>query len=188
MAAASQALAVSHMWVHLSWPGNPPLQRGALGCGNELTPTRGLPGRHKPVGKMSLWLVLGCSHHYHLPKDRAKSAVAAEPTITVDYVPALPGGQCSPHPRSRLWGHHQCSKIPLCAPMCHLLQGWPGSLRAFWTELVGESLQHPFPRGSSTCQPLPNVQWDQEGAWHHHQSQKLPHNPLSSSGFQRERQ
>lgn len=63
----------------------PPLQRGALGCGKELTRSRDLPGREKSAGKMSPWLFLGWSHHCPLPKDRAKSVVAAEPMITAHY-------------------------------------------------------------------------------------------------------
>lgn len=87
-----------HTPVQLSQPCNPPLQRGALGCGKELTPSRDLPGRKKSAGKMSPWLFLGWSHHCPLPKDRAKSVVAAEPMITVHYTPALPGAKHSSCP------------------------------------------------------------------------------------------
>lgn len=126
-AAAPQVSAVLHAWVQLSRPGNPPLERGAPGCGKELTPTRDLPGREKSVGKMSPWLVSGWSHHCPLPKHRSKSVVAAEPVIMVDYAAAPPGAQHSPRPRFEvpsslwLWGWHWGSKMPRHAPRFCLL-------------------------------------------------------------------
>lgn len=86
-------------------------------------------GRSSHPAKMSqagssLWaqyfprLVLGRSQHCPLPKGRAKPVVTAEPTVTVDYGPALPEAQHSPPPlfaapRSPLlWGQQRGSKIP----------------------------------------------------------------------------
>lgn len=154
--------------------------------------TRDLPGRDKPVGKMSPWLVSGCSHHCHLPKDRAKSAVAAEPTITVDYVPALPGAQCSPHPcfeapsSSWLQGQHHCSKISRCASRCHLLQGWPGSLRASWAELAGRACSTPSPGVQALASPCLTSSGIRKEPGTIIKAKKMPHNPPSSSGFKRE--
>lgn len=120
------------------------------------------------MGKMS---PLGWAHHYPLPKYRAKSGVAAEPMIMADYATALPGAQHSPCPlfkapsSPRPWGQHQGNKIPQYTPRFRLLRGWPGSLRASQGQPAGESLWHLFPEGLSARQPLPDSQWDQEGAW-----------------------
>lgn len=40
-----------------------------------------------------------------------------------------------------------------------------------------------LPKGSSTRQPLPDAQWDQEGAWQLHQSQRGAPQPAKQLRF-----
>lgn len=123
------------------------------------------------MGKMSPWLGLGWSHHCPLPKDRAKSGVTAEPTITrIMALPCLEPGTpliptskslaaCGPGASTGAGKSHDVPQGFACA------EGGHGPCVP-----AGESQRHPFPGGSSARQPLPDSQRDQEGAWQLHQS------------------